>query len=1198
MNTKFNFLYLNLVNLLQIFPKKGICIFLFIITIVKQNHAQSISIDTTLAKKALGIGYKLQSQSKNDSAYYYFKKASKLYKIHKIWDKYIESLNNKGIALNKIGKQKKALEALQEAIKYGNQFLKENNFTTAESHYHSGLIYQKNGQYKLGIRHYKKAIKQYNYQHRFNILKIASINNRIGVCYLYSGNHKKAIHYHKTALYSRKKHLGENSKEVAHCYNSIGVVYKELSEYKKAKYYYQKALNIRITLFGKNHKDVAQSYYNIGALYSNMGKLNIALSYVHKALLIFKKEQGKHHTNIGAVNNNLGIIHLKLGNYKKSVQHQQIAINIFINKLGKDHPYLTYAYKSMGTAYKLLGLYDFALTNYTKALDIEIKAFGKDHSGLRITYTEIGDIYNTLGQYYKALTYYKRGLNIHIKHFGLNNPEIVNPYVNMGVVYKKLGKYDTALNYYQKTLDISKKTWGNHHLDVADAYLNISVIYQKKNQYLLAHNYLKKAIKIRINLLGKNHPKLTEVYSVMGDINKESGQYKKASHNYLQALKILQKSIDSNHPNIAKLYNSLGDLYFSQKKYKQSLDYYQKAIIQNTPNIKETKITFNLKKKKHLNGLILLESLRKKAKTIIQLNNNYNDNRYKKSIINTYFQCNTLIDKLRQAAFVEKDKILLGEIATEIYQNAIIFISDLYKREKSPYLNNPLDTLFYFSEKNKAMVLNEALHENSAKYISKIPDSILTLEQSLKTNYTSFYKKVTNKLDTLNTLQYQNHLFQISQDQEELISYLEKNYPKYHKLKHDLTTVKINDIQERLDEKSALLSYVMTKNKLFLFTVTKNTTDIQPFSLPKNFDSTLNQFIKVLTTYPNQKDTSKSYQNYTKTAHQIYTWILQKSLSKLNPKINSLIIIPDQKLNYLSFDALLYDLPEKKATDNSNNYASLPYITHKYKISYAFSATLWHETFNRIINNNASSFFGGFAPNYKRLVTSDSITQKENTSLPGAKEEVLQIAKILNGEAWIGKSANKKAFKQNACRYRILHLAMHALVDDQEPMNSSFIFTTTDTKEDRQLYASELYSTPISADLVVLSACNSGKGLLKKGEGLMSLSRTFMYAGCPSQIMSLWQVSDLSSKQIMITFYKELKKRKTINTALRNAKLKYINQIGHPNYSHPFFWASFIPIGNMESINLGPERKINYWYSSLIFISITVISFLIIKRRS
>jgi CHAT domain-containing protein len=156
---------------------------------------------------------------------------------------------------------------------------------------------------------------------------------------------------------------------------------------------------------------------------------------------------------------------------------------------------------------------------------------------------------------------------------------------------------------------------------------------------------------------------------------------------------------------------------------------------------------------------------------------------------------------------------------------------------------------------------------------------------------------------------------------------------------------------------------------------------------------------------------------------------------------------------------------------------------------------------------------------------------------------------------------------------------MHSLTDDKDPSLSRLLFTLTpkDTTNDNDLTAAELYTTSLKADLAVLSACNTGFGTLNKGEGVMSLARAFTYAGVPSTVTSLWKVPDLTTREIMVDFYKNLKSGKTKDAALREAKLTYLNNAPESIAANPYFWAGFVPMGNMEAMNFEEKRPLSIW---------------------
>jgi CHAT domain-containing protein len=149
----------------------------------------------------------------------------------------------------------------------------------------------------------------------------------------------------------------------------------------------------------------------------------------------------------------------------------------------------------------------------------------------------------------------------------------------------------------------------------------------------------------------------------------------------------------------------------------------------------------------------------------------------------------------------------------------------------------------------------------------------------------------------------------------------------------------------------------------------------------------------------------------------------------------------------------------------------------------------------------------------------------------------------------------------------MLHLAMHALVDDQDPLRSYLVFSEQDSNQkERLLYASELYGMHLPAQLAVLSACNTGYGSVQRGEGIMSLSRAFVYAGCPSTVMSLWQAPDAETGSLMDGFYSALSEGHSKHNSLQRAKHSYLDNAYTSQQAHPFYWAGFIVSGDTSPI--------------------------------
>jgi CHAT domain-containing protein len=207
---------------------------------------------------------------------------------------------------------------------------------------------------------------------------------------------------------------------------------------------------------------------------------------------------------------------------------------------------------------------------------------------------------------------------------------------------------------------------------------------------------------------------------------------------------------------------------------------------------------------------------------------------------------------------------------------------------------------------------------------------------------------------------------------------------------------------------------------------------------------------------------------------------------------------------------------------------------------------------------------------------------------------------MIKSDVYMDESATENNFKRLAGNYDILHLAMHTIVDNENPMYSKLAFTqNVDSFEDGFLNTYEIYNMKYNARLAVLSSCQTGFGKLQKGEGVMSLARGFMYAGCPSIIMTLWQVSDKSGARLMKDFYRSLKKGRDKTESLRDAKLEFLKKADQLK-AHPYFWSTYVVIG--DATPLYPSRSKLLW---MVIILIVIASagtaaywYFIIKKRN
>jgi CHAT domain-containing protein len=186
--------------------------------------------------------------------------------------------------------------------------------------------------------------------------------------------------------------------------------------------------------------------------------------------------------------------------------------------------------------------------------------------------------------------------------------------------------------------------------------------------------------------------------------------------------------------------------------------------------------------------------------------------------------------------------------------------------------------------------------------------------------------------------------------------------------------------------------------------------------------------------------------------------------------------------------------------------------------------------------------------------------------LPQAEREVKTLGQLYGARSTIytGADAREDRFKTEASGFRVLHLATHGILNDVSPMYSQIVLAQSDENEDGLLEAWEIMKLNLNADLVVLSACESGRGRVGAGEGVIGLTWALFVAGSPTSVVSQWKVESTSTSQLMVQFHRNLqaktqKSRFSKAEALQKAALK---MLGIKNFRHPFYWAGFILVGD------------------------------------
>ena len=935
--------------------------------------------------------------------------------------------------------------------------------------------------------------------------------------------------------------------------------YFHWGEYDKALRVYTQTLEKAEKEKGKESEDYAYALGSMFGFYLFTDMFDIALDYNKQELATWEKIRGKNSDKYAAALTNRALVFQKMGLYQKAIDVYQEAMPIYENSEGKGSAAYAIVLDNIGVQYKQIGAYEKAEEYLLQAENILKDKVGRVRPYYVRTLNNLGMMYLAKKDFAKSLDYFQKTLKIKEQYFK-NQRTYVISLGNLGYLYSKMGELEKAENTLIETLDLTKKIYGENHSAYGSALFKLGRFYKgiDNNEQALAY--------------------------------------------FQQALDNTSKILGKQHPETAKMYNDIGKIYFDQMEYQNALAYFEESIKSaHIENLKENPNSEPFSKS------LLIKLLNAKANALTKLyETTPNQIAYLEDACNIYQNAANLIEAVRQGYTRQEDKLGFLETASNIYQKGVLANQQLYEIKQN---EAALHQIFNYLEKDQSLVLLESIKESDARHFAGIPPLALEQEQGLKRARTLveeylFKEKIKgSKADRKKITAYQQQLFNLQQSYDSIIHVMESQYANYYQLKYDTKVASVPDVQTYLSDNTALLEYMLGDNTLFVFAIDKAGVYYHQQAIDSTFFNKIEQIQSFLNThlvYRTKKQQAEDKKNYIANAHALYQQLLHPILSKLSP-VQELIIIPDGRLNYLPFEALLTQLPDEKY----DTYDNLDYVLKDYLVRYEYSATLLLQGIKK--QDSGKELFAGFAPIYEGNTLLASRSMDTTTyALAGIREniaplkynqpEVSEISQALGGTPILGASATESAFKKQTSDYRILHLAMHGLVDDHNPDYSHLVFSEeTDGQEDRYLYAYELYNMRLKADLAVLSACETGAGKLQKGEGVMSLSRAFKYAGVPNIIMSLWKADDISTKNLMTDFYKNLKKGESKSAALRAAKLQLIAQAkDNKEAAHPFFWSNFVLIGDAAPVNFNNQL----WLWGLGGLALVVVGFTFWKRTN
>jgi CHAT domain-containing protein/Tfp pilus assembly protein PilF len=934
----------------------------------------------------------------------------------------------------------------------------------------------------------------------------------------------------------------------------LGGAISRLGDFEAAREELNATLATAREKLGPSHPEVARAYYEVGTVDVSTGRSREGLDSLEKALALRQAAGGGRTKEAAAILVRMGVAHTDLGEDER-------ALSLFneaeaIDRALPAQPRLSDALIGRGNALWGLARYDQARAALEQAVAILEAENPRRVASLAAAYSNLGNVYWSKSDYAEALAYYEKALPLFAAASDESHPRVGvgSVHFNLATLRFMTHDYDSSIASAERALKIFVPALGERSPMVVKTYNVLGSALTRKGETDRAIGVLEKAVAIQQSLPEKGDRDSAIVYSSLGEAHRARHDFSRADRLYREALAIDVSIYGRRHPDVAEDLVNLGELYLEEDEPAEALRYFDRAITANDPQLTRAHPDLDPPFETAFSEDFLLKALKGAARARRAAKPSGVQPLEAAALV--YDHASRLVDRMRAGYRAEGSKLQVAESATEIHDEAIATELELHRLTND---ERHLEKAFRFAEKSKVGILRDALNEAEARSFSGIPREVLDRERQLRIDLTAADQRLADaQLDRgaeegrIQPLREKE--FALKREYQALQQRLEKEYPAYYDLKYRFDTARPAEIQARLlDEGTVLVEYFLGRTQVFVFTITPRDVVAAIVAREASLDGDLSELRRAI---EGRREFSSAA-----SARRLYRQLLAPVEDRIAGR--KLLIVPDGALSTVPFEALLAREAGTEATPGE-----LPYVLRDHAVGYAYSATVALQEVRRRGAEPPEDFVG-FAP-----LVSAATNRGASAALPASRKEVTEARALFarrrgvfadwfkaRSRVYVGSAANEDRLKSpDLEHYRYVHLATHGIVDEDHPALSKLLLATQPgSAEDGALYLGESYGLHLNADLVVLSACDTGRGRLARGEGIIGFTRGFLYAGAKSLLVSLWPVSDAAASDLVVDFYRELLAGRPKDEALRQAKLWTMAR--NPEYAKPYYWASLVLVG-------------------------------------
>ncbi|MEZ4932582.1 MAG: CHAT domain-containing tetratricopeptide repeat protein [Saprospiraceae bacterium] len=917
-----------------------------------------------------------------------------------------------------------------------------------------------------------------------------------------------------------------------------------MANYPQGENDFQESLRLRGELMGKNNAKYAMTLNNLGNLYGQIGDTKKAFSAHHEAMEIRKAVMGEDSFDYGMSLSNLSRICQLTGEFEKSIEYVLQAIKIVKKIKGKDHPILAHFTLNLAGAYVQTGQYKKAESTFEECLKLTEKAYGPSHPQYAFVLNDLGLLYNEMGLTELSKSYYVRSIEIKEKTIGRDHNYTLISLGNLAKAYQEEGLLDEAEAIYLEIIEVYRNNYGANHREALISQNNLANIYLEKGMNEKADSMHRAILENWNTTKGQDHPGSALSFTGIAKCHKNKGELRQALTAYKEAQRILSKSYgDKNlytiatHNFIAGVYQEMGEYENALKEAEKFSVSLGKHLLNSSKHLSSNELLFKLPV--HLESLDFVQGLRLKYGYVLpsQIGVAYNDALFYKGMI------------LENAIRLEREMAVANDSLREVY----LEWKALQRRLGESYSQTADDQVVTKELEIEAEKLEKQLLKN------------LTFKNASEVTH---WQEVQGKL-----------------------------LPREAAIEFVHFTVK----EDKADSRAAYAALLLknkSENPLFLPLFDEKSLD----SLVEIQNTRKSDYVNVL--YAFDKEYNVDFEKPKKSLYEMIWQPLEEHLTG----IDKIYYSPSGLLHRLNLGAI----PTEKGTTLADHYnlvqlGSTRQLVFKNELENSNNSALlfggiqYDADTTAMLTANAALAIDEIASRSRGDLdfneTDSTLRGGKWRYLNGTDIEVAVIQQIMKhasmpAEIKKGYAATEEAFKnisQNGPSPRVLHLATHgyffpdpkqrtdspsgaggevAFKMSEHPMIRSGLILAggnhiwqegkpiKEGMEDGILTAYEISQMNLSnTELVVLSACETGLGDIQGNEGVYGLQRAFKIAGAKYLIMSLWQVPDYQTHELMTAFYENwLERKMSIPDAFRTAQQRLREQYS----SDPFFWAGFV----------------------------------------